>query len=232
MGRRVGLLIPSSNTVMEPDFYRNLPADATVHTGRMYMVETTAAGEDRMLREFTMPAAEAVGTANPHVTVFGCTSAGALYGDAYDRDLCKRIGEVSASIPISVIQSVNRALRDTGAQRVAVITPYVDELNVRIQASIEAEGLEVACLHGMGITTNFDIAQVTPEEIRAFVAERLGSRVPAEALFISCTNFNAISALPLLKEVYDVPMVTSNLAALIAVQRELERHSSATPIPA
>src|SRR5436190_23486454 len=190
MSWRVGLLIPSSNTVMEADFYRSLPQDTTVHTGRMYMVDTTAAGEDRMLKEFTMPAAEAVGTANPHVTVFGCTSAGALYGDAYDRDLCKRIGEVSASIPISVIQSVNHALRDTGATRVAVITPYVDELNVRIQASIEAEGFEVACLHGMGITTNFDIAQVTPEQIRAFITERLGSRVPAEALFISCTNFN------------------------------------------
>jgi len=229
---RVGLLIPSSNTVMEVDFYRNLPADTSVHTGRMYMVETTAAGEDRMLREFTMPAAEAVGTANPHVTVFGCTSAGALYGDEYDRDLCARIGAVTSSVPISVIQSVNRALRDTGARRVAVITPYVDELNVRIQASIEAEGFEVACLHGMGITTNFDIAEVTPEQIRAFVTDKLGGRVPADALFLSCTNFNAISALPLLKEVYDVPMVTSNLAALIAVRRELERLATATPVTA
>jgi maleate isomerase len=229
MSWRVGLLIPSSNTVMEVDFYRNLPQDTTVHTGRMYMVETTAAGEDRMLREFTMPAAEAVGTANPHVTVFGCTSAGALYGDEYDRDLCARIGRVTSSVPISVIASVNRDLRKTGASRVAVITPYVDELNARIRASIEAEGFEVACLHGMGITTNFDIAEVTPPQIVEFVRGRLGPRVPAEALFISCTNFNAIGALPALREIYDVPIVTSNLAALNAVRRELARLSIAVP---
>ncbi len=231
MTYRVGLLIPSSNSVMEVDFYRNLPEDATVHTGRMYMVETTAAGEDRMLREFTMPAAEAVGTAHPHVTVFGCTSAGALYGDEYDRELCARIGSVTGSVPISVIASVNRELRATGAKRVAIITPYVDELNVRIQASVEAEGFEVASLHGMGITTNFDIAEVKPPQIVEFIRERLGGRVPADALFISCTNYNAISALPLLREVYNVPIVTSNLAALNAVRRELARLGEAA-VPA
>lgn len=231
MSRRVGLLIPSSNTVMEVDFYRNLPEDTTLHTGRMYMVETTAAGEDLMLREHTMPAAEAVGTVNPHVVVFGCTSAGALYGDEYDRDLCARIGRATGAVPISVIASVNRDLHASGAARVAVITPYVEELNVRIQASIEAEGFEIACLHGMGISTNFEIAQVTPPQIVEFVRERLGARVPAEALFVSCTNFNAIGALPALREIYDVPIVTSNLAALNAVRRELALLTE-TPAPA
>jgi len=221
MSWRVGLLIPSSNTVMEVDFYRNLSHDTTLHTGRMYMVDTTVAGEERMLDEFTMPAAEAVGTALPHVTVFGCTSAGALRGKQYDAELCKRIGSVTNAIPVSVIASVNQALRDTRASRVAVITPYVDELNQRIKASVEAEGIEVTSMHGMGITKNFDIAQVTPDEIVDFVRQRIGARVNAEALFISCTNFNAMSALSALRMIYEVPMVTSNLAAIQAVKQHV-----------
>ena len=221
MSWRVGLLIPSSNTVMEVDFYRNLAHDTTVHTGRMYMVDTTVAGEERMLDEFTMPAAEAVGTALPHVTVFGCTSAGALRGSDYDRDLCERIAGVTNSTPVSVIASVNRALRETQAKRVAVCTPYADELNARIRASVEAEGFEVTALHGMGITNNFDIASVSADEIVDFVRSRLGARLPGEALFLSCTNWHAMNALSALKIIYDAPMVTSNLAALQAVKQQI-----------
>ena len=43
---RVGLLVPSSNTVMETDFHRRLPAERfTVHTGRMFLEETTPEAE-------------------------------------------------------------------------------------------------------------------------------------------------------------------------------------------
>lgn len=221
---RVGLLIPSSNSVMEVDFYRNLQHDTTVHTGRMYMVDTTVAGESRMLDEFTMPAAEAVATAHPHTTVFGCTSAGALRGKAYDRELCERIEQATGAPAISVIDSVNEALRATRAQRVVVVTPYIDELNERIRASIEEEGIEVTAIHGMGIANNFDIAQVTPNEIHDFVQQRVGPRPAADALFLSCTNFNAMSALSPLKIAYgDLPLVTSNLAALQAVRRQIEQ---------
>ena len=45
--------------------------------------------------------------------------------------------------------------------------------------------------------------------------------MPGEALFIACTNYHAMSALSLLKIAYDVPIVTSNLAALQAVKRKL-----------
>jgi maleate isomerase len=228
---RVGLLIPSSNSVMEVDFYRNLPHDTTVHTGRMYMVDTTVAGEERMLDEFTMPAAEAVGTALPHLVVFGCTSAGALRGKDYDLELCGRLGSITGARPISVIESVNQALRETRAGRVAIVTPYVDELNDRIRASVEAEGIAVSAMHGMGISNNFDIATVTPEQIYDFVQSRIGPRVPGEALFLSCTNFNALSALSLLKMAYEVPIVTSNLAALQAVRREIENLRQADLAP-
>ena len=48
---RVGLLIPSSNTMMEVDFTRDLPPGFALHTARMYMEDTTPAGENRMLDE-------------------------------------------------------------------------------------------------------------------------------------------------------------------------------------
>jgi len=91
---RVGLLVPSSNTVMEPDFWRALPPGATLHTGRMYLEETTPEAEGRMLDEHVLPAARDLATARPDLIVFGCTSAGALRGNQYDADLCRRISEI------------------------------------------------------------------------------------------------------------------------------------------
>ena len=222
MGKRVGLLIPSSNTVMEVDFYRHLPASATVHTGRMYMEATTVKGEEEMLDDHCLPTAADVATAKPDLVVFGCTSAGALRGNAYDADLCRRISEVSGKPTVSVIESVRRKLTSLKVERVAVLTPYIEDLNVRIKASVEDDGIEVASIHGMGISVNFNLALVEPLEILAFAREKLGTNPAVDALFISCTNYQAVATLPELKKLYDLPIVTSNQAALDAVGRELE----------
>jgi maleate isomerase len=218
---RVGLLIPSSNVVMEVDFYRSLPHDTTLHASRIYLPDATTAAEERMLDEYALPAAEAVATARPDVVVFGCASAGELRGGEYDRRLCERIREITGAVPVSLVAAVTRALRDTRASRVAVITPFGDRVNQRVKAGIETEGIEVSAVHGMGISDR-DIASITPEAIYSFVQSCIGPRVPGDALFLCGTNYPAIGALSLLKMTYDVPMVTSNLAVLQAVKRRLD----------
>ena len=78
---RVALLVPSSNTVMENDLHAGLPKDQfTVHTDRMFLVETTRACELAMIEQHAPAAAKDLGTLNPDVLVFGCTSAGSLFG--------------------------------------------------------------------------------------------------------------------------------------------------------
>jgi maleate isomerase len=218
---RVGLLVPSSNSVMEVDFYRSLPHDTTLHTSRMYLDDDTLSGEERMLDRFTVSAVAALGTVQPHVVVFGCTSGAALRGQEFDREICARIGTMTGAATVSAVASVNRALLETRATRVALVTPYSDQVNRRVKACIEAQGIEVSAMHGMGLST-IDGASVAPEAIYSFVQASVGPRVHGEALFIAGTNYQAMGALSLLKMTYDVPIVTSNLAALQAVKRELE----------
>jgi len=216
---RIGLMVPSSNTMMEADFTRELPAGWTLHTARMYLEDTTAAGENRMLDEFTLPAARDLGTARPHVVVFGCTSAGALRGSDYDRELCERISELTAAPTVSTIQAVRTAIERAAARRVGVVTPYVDELNDRIRASIEADGVEVVRIAGLGMTENYEIARVPPERIVSFAAETLDG-LDIDLVFASCTNLGAMEAIPELAERLRRPVVTSNQAVLdAAVER-------------
>jgi len=230
---RVGLLVPSSNTVMEVDFYRRLPAGATLHTGRMYLETTTPEAEGVMLDRHVIPAARDLATARPAVLVFGCTSAGALRGNDYDRELCLRLAEETDAEIVSVIASVRRAIARRGAKTLGVVTPYVDALNEKIRSSLEADGSRVSAIDGLGITDNFAIAQVTPEEIAEFAFRRLHD-VRADLVFVSCTNFRALEAIPLIEERLGTPVVTSNQAALEETLALLEAlgASGAAPIGA
>jgi len=226
---RVGLMIPSSNTMMEVDFARDLPPGVALHAARMFMEDTTPAGENRMLDEFALPAARDLGTARPDVVVFGCTSAGALRGNDYDAELCARISELAGAPVVSTIGAVRAAIEASGADRIGVITPYVDELNEKIRASIEADGTQVATIAGLGITENFEIAEVPGTEIVAFAERALGSLAADGSIglaFASCTNFGAMAARPAIAEVLGLPVVTSNQAVLeaaVARLRDLAR---------
>ncbi len=220
MGARVGLIVPSSNTVMEVDFYRALPPETTLHTARMYLKDTTVRGEEQMLDVHLPRAAEDIATAKPNVVVFGCTSAGALRGNSYEVELCRWLSQVTGAPVVSVISSVRRLLGELGAKRIAVVTPYVDELNERIERSLVDDGFEVAKIVGLGIADNFAIAEVPPVEIVQFANKSLaGTR--ADAVFISCTNFRGMAARTRLQQELGLPVVTSNHATLVAVARVL-----------
>jgi maleate isomerase len=222
---RVGLLIPSSNTMMEVDFTRDLPPGTALHTARMYMQDTTAAGENRMLDEFALPAARDIGTARPDVVVFGCTSAGALRGNDYDAELCARISELTGAPTVSTIRSVRAAIEESGATTVGVITPYVDELNEKIKASLEADGAKVAAIGGLGITENFKIAEVRGAEIVEFAAHTLGALAASGSIglaFASCTNFGAMAVRGAIAGRLGVPVITSNQAVLAAAVARLQ----------
>ncbi|MBV9805429.1 MAG: aspartate/glutamate racemase family protein [Solirubrobacterales bacterium] len=216
MSTRIGLIVPSSNTVIEVDFYRRLPPRCTLHTARMYLEQTTPEGESVMLDEHLPRATSDLATARPDVTVFGCTSAGALRGNAYEAKLVDEIQSQTGSATFSVAASVRWAIRAAGCRRVGVITPYVDSLNEKIAESLQDDGLEVAGIHGLGITENFAIAEVEPERIAQFAAECFaGSDI--ELLFASCTNFRAFDAREQIHQAVGLPVVTSNQAALAAV---------------
>jgi maleate isomerase len=213
-------MIPSSNTMMEVDFSRGLPPGTALHTARMFMADTTAEAEHRMLDEYALPAARDLGTARPDVVVFGCTSAGALRGSDYDSQLCDRISELTGAPTVSTIGAVRAAISDSGATSIGVITPYVDELNVKIKASIEADGTRVAAIAGLGITDNFAIAEVGPAEIVAFAQRALGQLAVGGGIglaFASCTNFGAMGVRDAIARRLGVPVITSNQAVLAAV---------------
>jgi maleate isomerase len=217
---RIGVIIPSSNTMIEPDFMRNLPDGATLHSARMYLAETTAAAERAMIFEYAPRAVEDLASLYPHVVAFACTSGGAVLGADGEARLIRQIAEKSGARVVSTNEAVKARIERYRPERVAVITPYVEELNRKIRAGLEERGLNVVHLAGMGIDVNYELARVPPARIVAYAEEQLGA-VDFDLLFVSCTNFRGVEARPALLERFGVPVVTSNQATILAALEAL-----------
>jgi maleate isomerase len=205
---------------MEVDLYRHLPHDATLHVGRMHLADVATA-EEEMVDRFVIPAANALAQVLPHMVVFDCGEAATSRSADYECRLGERIGELTGAATIGVGAAVVQALHEVRASRVAIVSPYGHDMNRQLRAAIEAEGLTVTAVHGMGLSS-CESAAIDPDALYHFVQSSIGPRVPGDALLLAGTNFPAMRSLSLLKIPYHVPIVTANLAVLQAVKRELE----------
>jgi maleate isomerase len=220
---RVGLIVPSSNTVMEPDFHRRLGDIAIVSTTRIFLEDVTRDAETRMLEQDLPRAIDLIRTTAPDIVVFGCTSAGALGNSAHDQAIAGLIAAGTGAVPITVLASVLNAIRAVAPRRLALFTLYVDDLTGAIASSLKEAGFPPVKAAGMGIRSNLEIGRVPPPEIIRFVESQLAACAP-DCLFLSCTNWQAIDAIEPLEQKLGVPILTSNQAAIHAVT-ERRKHT-------
>jgi maleate isomerase len=215
---RIGLIVPSSNTVMEPDFHRNLGQAAIVSTARIFLETVTREAETRMLEEDLPQAAELIRTTAPDVVVFGCTSAGALGTLAHDCAIGQRIEKVTGARVITVLQAVLSQLRVIGPRKLAVFTPYIADLTDGVASSLAEAGFPPLKAIGMGIEANLEIGRVAPAEIVDFVGSQIEGLAP-DCIFLSCTNWRAIEAIEPLHRKLGIPIVSSNQSAIDMVRK-------------
>lgn len=213
---RIGLIVPSSNTVMEPDFHRHFRHSNLVSTTRIFLEDVTREAEIDMLEKELPRAVRLIRTTAPDVVVFGCTSAGALATLSHDDGIGRMIEQETGASAITVLRAVLTQLRLVRPRKVAVFTPYVPDVTAGIARCIAEDGHTVVKAVGMGIVKNLDIGRVTPEEIVRFVESQIAGIDP-DCLFLSCTNWRAIEAIKPLEDTLGQPVVSSNQAAIDAV---------------
>jgi maleate isomerase len=209
---RIGLLIPSSNTTMEPDFYRMAPEGVSVHTARMRLDEVTPDGLIRMADDAERGAA-LLATAGVDVVVYGCTTGSLVGGVRWEEDLVDRLHDNTGIQTMSTSGAVVGALRTLGARRVGVATPYTEVLNRLETEFLEEQGFQVAAIEGLGLVDNIEIGRVEREVIEGLVEAVAGE---ADTIFISCTNLPALDLIDGLERRHGRPVVTSNQASLWA----------------
>ncbi len=189
-----------------------------VNTTRVFLEEVTREAEVRMLADGLPKAVELVRTALPDVVVFGCTSAGALGSLAHDDGIRELIEKGAGAKVVTVLRAVLTQLRAIRPHNIAVFTPYIQDLTNSIAASLAEAGFPPIKAAGMGIRANLEIGRVTPAEIVAFVESQV-AECGADCIFLSCTNWHAIEAIEPLQRKLEIPIISSNQAAIHIVRQ-------------
>jgi maleate isomerase len=211
---RIGLIIPSSNTVMEVDFYRNLPNHITLHTDRIYIVNTSIDQQKKMIDNYLPEALKNINTINPDVIVFGCTSGGIKNSQGDEFMVENLIKSVIPKPVITVMSAVKKTLKENGFKKISLMTPYTDDLTYKVKKSLENEGFIINKSWGAGIVSNLETGIIKPEEIIDLALREFSKKKIGDCLFISCTNLRAMEIIDEISQHLNVPVVTSNKAAL------------------
>ena len=221
---RIGLIIPSGNSLTERQFNQYAPPGLGIHVTRLRMT-----GKWRKpwaeLKSSLIEAAEALSDVRPGLIVFHCTANSMENGLAHEAAIVETIEKASACSTLTTAQAITQAFDHFGIKKLVLISPYVKETNAHEVKYLNEAGYTVVHELGLGLEPHA-YAQVTPAEWQKVVKEN--TRAEADGYFLSCTNTRMIEAIDDLEKDLDKPVVNSNQATIWACLKRLGlKHSGA-----
>lgn len=214
---RIGLMVPASNTTLESEFWRMVPEGVSVHAARMLLGKVNE--EDLVKMEAHVElAAKELATAKVDVIAFGCTTGSLIKGKGYDQEIAEKITAITGIHSVTTSTAVLDALHILKIKRVAIATPYINDLNEREAEFIESNGVRVTKIVGLGLLDNIEIGN-QEYYVSYRMAKSLGL-VDCDGVFISCTNFRSIEVIEILEKEIGKPVISSNQATLAAVLKK------------
>ncbi|MFB7719733.1 arylmalonate decarboxylase [Nocardia sp. NPDC056100] len=214
--RKFGVIAPSTNTIVEPDFYGMTVPGVTSHFARIHIRDQNMsddAGMDRLLEQIRteiVSACERVLTCEPDYMVMGMSAETFWGGIEGNRQFVKQIHDVTGLEVATGAEACRRALELFGAKRIGVVTPYQpigDENVIRFFGEL---GFEVAAIKGLRCPTAVSIAHVTEHELRTALREVDSDDIDA---LIQCgTNLSMVSLADEAERWLGKPVIAINAA--------------------
>jgi maleate isomerase len=205
---RLGVLTPSSNTALEPltsAIVAALPG-ATAHFSRFRVTEISL--EPLALGQFDdgkiLAAAELLADAKVDVIGWSGTAAGWL-GFERDRQLVQRIRERTGIPATTAVLALNELMALKRVQRLALVTPYTQDVQERIVANYASIGIEIVAERHLGIRVNHDFADVPPQRLRELMAQVAQDEPQAITTF--CTNLQAAQLAAEVEHAHGIPLL-------------------------
>lgn len=217
----VGVVVPY-DFALDHEMWRWVPEGATLHLTRTPFVETPAdAGQARLISDPAMvrTAVREVLTPGPGVVAYSCTSGSFVDGAAGERALRAAVLDAGAPAAVTTAGALVTACAELGVTRVAVATPYVDDLTDLLAGFLAEHGVATVARHGLGLLGG--IWQVRADDVAAAV--RAADHPDAQAVFVSCTNLATYDAVAGLERELGKPILTANQVTVWAALRAVGR---------
>jgi maleate isomerase len=209
MTKRVllGMLTPSSNTILEPisqAMVASLP-EVSVHFSRFKVTEIALSAS--ALAQFDdseiLRAAELLAHAKVDVIGWNGTSSGWLGFEA-DVRLCERITSATGIAATTSMLALNELLASNKIKQLGFVTPYLDDVQNRILSNYGALGIACRGERHLGLQDNFSFSEVTRQQIIDMT--RIVAREAPQAITVICTNLNAAPLVDELEREVGIPI--------------------------
>ncbi len=183
--KRIGIVVPSTNTTVQPECEMLRPPGVTNHTGRSTIKERPLNSEQaffehmEMMREGMTVAIDQIMTAGLDHLIIGIALE-TFWGGVAAADKLQAELAVRAGVGISMGSTAAvAALKAFGARRIAVLTPHQPRGDEIVRTYLKESGLEIVRLKGLAVQTPRMIAQVPAADIRNALKELDGLDVDA-----------------------------------------------------
>jgi maleate isomerase len=214
----LGVIGPSTNTVVQPDMEAMRPAGVTNHYRGIYVTDPDALTDADFLAgttaisNATLDAVRAVITCKPDYLVMGMSAVtfygGIAGGEAFKRQVREVAGGLDVSIGSEALVAALSAYR--GIKRVSFVSPYFPVANAEVRRYLTESGFEV--VHDIALQCRCwtDIAKVPPAQLAGVLAELDGPDV--DALVQVGTNLSMMQLAADTEQALGKPVIAINTA--------------------
>ncbi|HJV82373.1 maleate cis-trans isomerase family protein [Noviherbaspirillum sp.] len=217
---RIGLLAPSSNTTIEPEFYRALPPDVTLHTARLYLTQIATDSIENVVRDLETQACN-LASADVDVIVLGATAPSLIKGVGYDREVIQRIEKATGKRATTASTALLEALHHVDAKKIVLGSAFDDKVNGIARNFLEANGFQVLDAQGLGLVDNLVVGRLDASTARD-LARRI-DRPDAQAIALACTNWKSMEVIDALEQELGKPVISTTQACIWAALRIIGR---------
>lgn len=215
---RIGIVLPSVNTVVEPFFGRALPDGVRLHASRMLLADDlSAAAVVKMDRNDGKRAVLQLVSCRPAAIAYGCTASSLVQGPEYDRHLRAEISAAAGIPSTTATEALIAALEAQRIRKITIVSPYTDDIDAAEHRYLEQAGFDILGSENFGIANSFDLALPTRDEIVDLV--RAAWQEGSDGIVITCLNMNSQDVVEALEAEYGVSVVTATQATLWRVLR-------------
>lgn len=212
---KIGSVQPSNGGIFSYEFYKIAPEGVLLVTTSTNVQALTKSELERAFSQYEQ-AGRILAYDNVDFIVVGGGPVVALKGLGADREIAQRIQDDTGIPTIHKFTATFEALRKLNVNKVAVVTPFRDEVNAREKNFMELNGFEVVNIKGLQVERNVEISNLPPYAAYRLAKETFRETPHAEGIYISCGRWQTLAYIEALEQDLKVPVVTSCQAAIWA----------------
>ncbi len=200
---QIGFIVPSNNTVIEPELYNAVPEGVSYHFTKI-MFNRPVDGRNQDEGE----GVEVFQRAGMDVIVYACMASSFVDAGQWERETTEKTG-----IPaITAANAVKEALRAVGARSVALVCHYPADRFDMVKDSFRADGFNVVSIESAQESDQRNVNRISTEEV--YRLARKADTPEADAVCLLATDLRSFPILEALEEDLGKPVVSTNQAIL------------------